>query len=129
MLFSLASWCPAEEDLRGWLAVQMTVDHPALGATVPAGTVGGSRAGALLEHRLILPVLDGLDELPEAQWGLAIARISEALYPGEAVVVSSRLPPRTKLPHAPRKGSRPGYAEPPWSNCSPSMRLPAASTS
>ncbi len=90
MLFSLASWSPAEEDLRGWLAGQMTVDHPALGAPVPAGTVGGNRAGALLEHRLILPVLDGLDELPEARWGLAIARISEALYPGEAVVVSSR---------------------------------------
>jgi NACHT domain len=90
LLFSLASWRPVDEDLRGWLAGQMIVDHPALGAPAPAGTVGGSQAGVPLEHRLILPVLDGLDELPEARWGLAIAWISEALYPGEAVVVSGR---------------------------------------
>jgi hypothetical protein len=39
---------------------------------------------------MILPVLDGLDELPEPLWVAAITRINDALRPGEAVVVSSR---------------------------------------
>jgi hypothetical protein len=90
MLFSLASWNPAEQGLRGWLAAEIAVDHPALAAPASAGAEGESWASALLEHQLILPVLDGLDELPQALWGAAVSCISEALYPGEAVVVSSR---------------------------------------
>ena len=70
------------------LAAQIAVDDPVLAAPAPAGGTGAS-GRALLEHQLILPVLDGLDELPEALWAVAVTRVSEALYPGEAVVVSS----------------------------------------
>ena len=37
-----------------------------------------------------MPVLDGLDEIPEAVRGAAIARINDALRPGEQVLVTCR---------------------------------------
>jgi hypothetical protein len=91
MLVSLASWSPASQDLRKWLAAQMTDDYPVLGAPAPEGSLKNNRAEALLERGLILPILDGLDEIPEALRGAAVAEINAALRPGEAVVVSSRI--------------------------------------
>jgi hypothetical protein len=90
MLVSLGSWNPISKDLREWLAEQITVDYPALRAPAGGGSFPGNRAQALLTRGLILPMLDGLDELPETLWSTAIARINEALRPGEAVVMSSR---------------------------------------
>jgi hypothetical protein len=89
-LVSLASWSPAGENLRAWLAAQMIRDHPALAAPVLTGGLVTSRAQALLDRGLILPVLDGLDEVPEGTWGAALTSINDALRPGEAVVVSCR---------------------------------------
>lgn len=91
ILVSMASWDPNSQDLHQWLADQMTVDHPALRAPATEGSVSGSRAWMLLTHRYILPVLDGLDELPESSRAAAISGINDALRPGEAVVVSSRI--------------------------------------
>ena len=48
------------------------------------------QAQALLEAGLILPLLDGLDEIPEVIRGPAIAQINEAVRPGEAIVVTCR---------------------------------------
>jgi len=47
---------------------------------------------ALLEDkdRLILPILDGLDEIPESARPVAITRINRELKPGEQVVVTCR---------------------------------------
>lgn len=86
ILVSLASWNPVLQELHEWLAAELTADHPALAAPAPAG----SRGQAMLARGMILPVLDGLDELPETLWAAAITRINDALRPGEAVVVSSR---------------------------------------
>jgi hypothetical protein len=91
ILVSLASWNPAGQHLRQWLVTQITNDYPSLGAPALEGSRKSSRAVALLERGLILPILDGLDEIPEALWGAAIAGINAALRPGEAVVVSSRI--------------------------------------
>jgi NACHT domain len=89
-LVSAASWNPAAQDLRGWLGDRLLIDHPALAGPPPAGTTGSSLAGALLASGLILPVLDGLDEIPEQVRGPAISRINDALRPGEQVVVTCR---------------------------------------
>jgi NACHT domain len=89
-LTSIASWNPVEEDLRDWLGAQLLIDHPALGIP-PADRAEPTRAAALLASGLILPVLDGLDEIPEKVRGPAIGRINEALRPGEQVVVTSRI--------------------------------------
>ena len=69
VLVSLASWNPADQDLRGWLAAQLTVGHPALAAAAPPGEAGDTRIDALLAAGLILPVLDGLDEIHAAVRG------------------------------------------------------------
>jgi hypothetical protein len=90
LLVSVASWDPRSQDLHSWLAGQMTVDHPSLRAPVIQGAVSGSRAAMLIAQRFIVPVLDGLDEMPEHLWGAAIAGINRTLRPGEGAVLASR---------------------------------------
>ena len=90
VLVSLATWNPAAEDLRDWLAAQLTRDHPALAATAPRSLGGNTRAGALLAAGLILPILDGLDEVPSSLLSATISRINDSLRPGTSVVVTSR---------------------------------------
>jgi NACHT domain len=87
-LVSIASWNPAAQDLRDWLGAQLIIDHPALASPSPAGEP--TLAAGLLASRLILPILDGLDEIPEQVRGPAISRINDALRPGEQVVVTCR---------------------------------------
>jgi hypothetical protein len=89
-LTSIASWNPAEQDLRDWLGAQLLIDHPAL-AGRPTDRAAPTHAAALLASGLILPVLDGLDEIPDEVRGRAISRINDALRPGEHVVVTSRV--------------------------------------
>lgn len=87
VLVSLASWNPQAQDLHGWLGKQLTADHRFLASEAPGG---GSLMEALLAARLILPILDGLDEIPDAIRGPAIGRINDALRPGERLVVTCR---------------------------------------
>ena len=89
-LASVASWNPADQDLRSWLVGQLLIDHPALAALPSAGRTEPTQAEALLASGLILPILDGLDEIPEQVRGFAISRINDALRPGEQVVVTCR---------------------------------------
>ena len=90
ILASVASWNPADQDLWDWLGAQLLIDHPALAARPPAGMTEPTQAMALLASGLILPVLDGLDKIPEQVRGAAISRINDALRPGEQVVVTCR---------------------------------------
>jgi NACHT domain len=89
-LVSIASWNPENQDLRGWLGIQLRTDHPALAIPSPEGTPEPTRADALLASGLILPILDGLDEIPEQIRGSAISRINDALRTGEQVVATCR---------------------------------------
>ena len=89
-LASAASWDPSVQDLHGWLAARLVIDHPALAAPPPAGVTEPTQAAALLASGLILPVLDGLDEIPEQVRGPAISRINDTLRPGERLVVTCR---------------------------------------
>ena len=90
VLAPLPSWDPSGQDLQGWLADRLSTDYPALAAPAPAGTEGGTRAGALLAAGLIVPVLDGLDEIPESARGSAIARINDSMRPGRQLIVTCR---------------------------------------
>jgi hypothetical protein len=94
ILASIASWNPADEDkkLWDWLAAQLAIDHPGLAAAPPPGRGEPTQAAALLASGLILPVLDGLDEIPEEVRGLAISKINDALAPrpGQQLVVTCR---------------------------------------
>jgi len=86
----LASWNPREQELSEWMAAQLAIDHPALAAPAQEGTGTGNRAEALVLGSLIVPILDGLDEIPDALRGLAISRINDALQPGQRAVVTCR---------------------------------------
>ena len=89
-LAAVASWNPVRQDLQNWLAAQLISDHPALASPPPTGRTEPTQAAALLVSGLILPVLDGLDEIPEQVRGPAISRINDALRPGQQVVVTCR---------------------------------------
>ncbi|MEV0989573.1 NACHT domain-containing protein [Streptomyces sp. NPDC049949] len=91
VLLPLASWNPASQDLQAWLVERLAQDYAGLRGPAPACAGSMNRARALLEHRLLLPILDGLDELPSTARAMALAEISRALPPGQAVVVSSRV--------------------------------------
>jgi hypothetical protein len=90
VLATLASWDPASQDLHGWLGATLITAYPDLAAAPPTGSAGRNRFEALLEAGLILPVLDGLDEIPEPARPTAITRINKELKPGEHAVVTCR---------------------------------------
>ena len=73
-LASIASWNPIEQDLRDWLAARLMIDHPALGGPSPIERDEPTQAAALLAAGLIMPILDGLDEIPERIRGPAISQ-------------------------------------------------------
>lgn len=73
VLLSMSGWDPDAESLPEWLARRLAEDYPALRATV----FGPDAARALVARRRILPVLDGLDELPEAVQPSVLARLNE----------------------------------------------------
>ena len=90
VLVPIASWNPDASDLHTWLATQLAVAYPALAAPGPAIAGGGNRIQALLRAGLILPLLDGLDEIPVAIRGSAVSRINDSLKAGERIVVTCR---------------------------------------
>jgi hypothetical protein len=90
VLAPIASWDPSGQNLRDWLATRLITDYPALAGPSPAGAAGPTRAAALIEAGLILPVLDGFDEIPEKVRGAAISRINDVLPPGGQVLLTCR---------------------------------------
>jgi len=92
VLAPLASWDPtAGQGFYGWLESRLVADHPGLANPAP-GDSRVRRARALLDAGLVLPVLDGLDEIPDALRDRALAGINDALRPGP-VVLSARTEP------------------------------------
>ncbi|MFE6408693.1 NACHT domain-containing protein [Streptomyces sp. NPDC057837] len=94
-LFALASFDPAREDVRAWMVRELTREHPALAAPAPGfgtrpGGPGRTLAHELVDRRLIVPLFDGLDELPRALRPLALEAINQALTPKQALVLTCR---------------------------------------
>jgi hypothetical protein len=76
----ITSWDPRKQELYVWLEEQLTLSHPGLAATVSAATPGKprqSRIAALLSEQKIVPLLDGLDEMPIAIRRAAISKLNE----------------------------------------------------
>ncbi|MFH8369537.1 NACHT domain-containing protein [Streptomyces sp. NPDC018031] len=88
VLLSLASWDPGGQRFDDWLEHRLTLDHAGLAEPGPPGT--GSRARALLDAGLLVLVLDGMDEIPEAARGSAVARLEGSLRPGQRLVLAAR---------------------------------------
>ncbi|MEV4744059.1 NACHT domain-containing protein [Streptomyces sp. NPDC049555] len=87
VLFSLSSFDPARESARNWLRRRMAADYPALADTENYGA--SAIEDLLTEHRLI-PVLDGLDELPAQSRAAALASLNDTLPADTPLVLTCR---------------------------------------
>ncbi|MEW1772377.1 hypothetical protein [Streptomyces sp. NPDC086777] len=87
VLFPLAGWDPRRTGLRDWLADRLAADYRPLGAVLD-----GSRtlARSLLDTGLVLPVLDGFDELARPAYGDAVRRINAELDDDLPLLLTSR---------------------------------------
>ena len=90
VLASLSSWDAREQDLLEWLTRQLLITYPALAPPPGPGGREPTRAAALLSAGLVLPILDGLDEIPSTARGPAIIKINDALRPGWPLVLTCR---------------------------------------
>jgi NACHT domain len=89
VLVSLASWNPAKQGLHTWLVDQLTTNYDLLAESSATGKT--NLAWELLDAHLLLPILDGLDELDKSVRGQAIVGINDALLnPDDGLIVSCR---------------------------------------
>jgi hypothetical protein len=87
VLFPVASWDPSRDTLPDWLVTRLIADYPGLGT---ASGRGKTVAHRMVEAGRVLPVLDGLDEMPTASRGVAVRRINAGLHHGDPLVVTCR---------------------------------------
>ena len=86
VLLSVASWNPHREHPRTWLTRRLREDYP--GLADPSRRVDAAER-LVTEHR-VLPVLDGLDELPAPRRVTALAALNRSLLPGDPLVLTCR---------------------------------------
>ena len=72
VLFSVGPWNPATASLRSWLTHQLEREYPALAVRGPASSLAAGLVGA----GLILPVLDGFDEIADGLHGAALRALN-----------------------------------------------------
>ncbi|MET7643333.1 helix-turn-helix domain-containing protein [Streptomyces sp. NPDC005426] len=84
VIFSLGSWDPTTVALRDWLIDLLVRDHPHLTRRTPEGS---TLAAALVDADLVLPVLDGFDEIAEGLRSTALETLNATSLP---LVLTSR---------------------------------------
>ncbi|MFF1908486.1 helix-turn-helix domain-containing protein [Kitasatospora sp. NPDC058218] len=84
VVFSLGSWDPTTTALRDWLIGRLLRDHPHLARRGPHGS---TLAAALVDADLVLPVLDGFDEIAEGLRREALDALNATSLP---LVLTSR---------------------------------------
>jgi hypothetical protein len=100
VLVPLAGWDPDDESLHAWLTGRLVKDYPAL----RAAEFGRDAAAALVRQRRLLPVLDGLDELPPDTQRRAM-RVLGQLADDDAWIVTCRTEVFANLPATLRAGA------------------------
>ncbi|MGV9386496.1 NACHT domain-containing protein [Nonomuraea sp. NPDC003707] len=87
VLLPVSGWdTRAHPRLQDWLAVRLAQDYPALAAP----ELGAGAAAALAEGGHILPVLDGLDEIPAPTRAQVIAALNASLTTRDQLILTSR---------------------------------------
>lgn len=87
VIFLLASWDPGRQNLHEWMSGQLAADYPALGAAAPSGHTW---ARELVRAGRVLPVLDGLDEIPGSLRCAAIRSLNAAFNQDSPVLLTCR---------------------------------------
>ena len=81
VLFPIADWAPDRDHLHDWLARSLERDYPML---------HGDAAWSLVRDRQILPILDGLDEMPCGTRADALRQLNRTLSDDDSIVISCR---------------------------------------
>ncbi|MCT2548510.1 helix-turn-helix domain-containing protein [Streptomyces atratus] len=84
VIFSIGSWDPTAVALRDWLIDRLLRDHPHL---TRRASDGSTLATALVDAELVLPVLDGFDEIAEGLRSTALEVLNSTSLP---LVLTSR---------------------------------------
>ncbi|MBK6012260.1 NACHT domain-containing protein [Streptomyces sp. MBT53] len=87
VIFPLAGWDPRRTGLRDWLAERLAAEHRPLAAVAEGRH---TLARGLLDAGLVLPVLDGFDELSRPVYGEAVRRINAELDDDLPLLLTSR---------------------------------------
>lgn len=87
IVLPVASWNPEAEDLHSWIEHWIATDPAGLARLTPDAP---GTAHALLQGGLILPILDGFDEIPDQLRVSAIEKINDAVKPEPGLILTSR---------------------------------------
>ncbi len=87
VLLTLAGWDPENVHLETWLTERIKADYPQL---MNKRTYGLDATMRLVDRSCIIPVLDGLDEMPEKSRGNAIAALNMAVANNRPLVLTCR---------------------------------------
>ncbi|WP_327634924.1 hypothetical protein OHB24_33695 [Kribbella sp. NBC_00482] len=82
---SFKSWSP-DVDLSSWLVARLEAEHPELAAIGPSDK---TLAAGLVAGRLVLPILDGFDELPPQYQYVALRHLNDQAR--RPLIVTSRV--------------------------------------
>jgi hypothetical protein len=74
----MTTWNPKDDELEEWLKKQLPHDYPILGAEVQSEEGKRTRIADLLARQRIVPILDGLDEMPLVLRRQAVKSLNEA---------------------------------------------------
>lgn len=86
VLMQVSSWDP-KENFDAWLGRRLREDYPFLGVEY---RFGATAITELVGQRRLLPILDGLDEMPEELRGHALRAIEEDWPSGQPFVLTCR---------------------------------------
>lgn len=81
VLLSVSTWDPVTESLDDWIVDTLASAYYGSRPDIPR---------RLLERRLLLPILDGLDEIPEVARRSAVRALNHAYGDGRGVVLTCR---------------------------------------
>ncbi|MGP4052061.1 NACHT domain-containing protein [Streptomyces sp. 2A115] len=87
VLFHASTWQPDRQSLREWLADSLIAAHPTLATE---GTSGSVLAKDLVATGRILPVVDGLDEMPAPLRTKAVWRLNTELDTDSPLLLTCR---------------------------------------
>lgn len=86
VLVTLSGWDPEQQPFQDWLTRRIGETYPAL----RRADFGSGAPDALVSGQRILPVLDGLDELPQAVRSRSAAALNSALAAGDQLILTCR---------------------------------------
>jgi hypothetical protein len=87
VIFPMQTWHPLRQSLSSWMADRLAASYPALRAIEASGR---TLASELIRARLIMPVLDGLDEISAGLRPDAMRALNLALGEETPVVLTCR---------------------------------------